>query len=829
MDHEDRSLFEPGHRPAGTSPEEPGDAPGRGGPAGRPLSGSTAAPASTPPGAGFVGRFRSRLSGRSSDEDQPSDRPSDRHDRRDGTDTSQGGAPPATQPAPAADREIPDGDPGAGLPQRSRPTAAIAPAAPDTLTSSSGPTADAPPGRAPRRPVAPGGSRSAGDGRDGPPPAPGPRPPRRRGTPSSGAVLVAVVAVVMPLLWLARQPGPLAGDGTYTAAQEFASAWASDRLQDVEFDETSGPDLGPDRSDAVARETRRISAGMAAAGRDHPWSVTAAGQPREVAPDQRVQRLRVAWDLGGNRRWEYDTAVVLRRRGAVWLPVWNPTVLHPALVPGLVLATDRVPAPREQVIGAGEEVLMTNRSVVDVGIRPGDTGNRRRDTARDVAGMLGMNPDRLVETVMAADDTDLVPVRTLARRDCGRCDDLAKLAGVQVRYRTTQAAGPGTAAPLLGAVQPADEELRRIDPGRIVAGDLVGASGLQRAYDGWMAGTAGRQVRAVASPGSDVAPPVEPLHVTPPVPGRPLRVTVDSGIQTAAETAVGGAKVPTTVVAVDVSNGDVTAVATGGTQRPGDRGLSARVAPGWAFAMPAALALERAGTRAATPVECSPVLDVGGRRWSTDAAPGRMTVQQAFVRGCRTAIAAVAGKVSPEQLTQAADLLGYGRADALGTEAFRGAVPGTADPLQHTAAVLGEGQVLASPLAVARASATVAGGRYVPSRLVLAPQPAPDGGAGGTAGPAPALEPAQLETLRNLMTRSVIEKEGTAHALAGLGPVAAVAGWASYGPDGAAVRQVWCTGYRSGVAFAVLVEDTTSGPAAATAVAAAFLRSLPAG
>jgi len=818
VDHEDGSLFEPAHRPAGASHEEPADDPGQGGPAGRPLSGSTAVPASTPPGGGFVGRFRSRLAGRSDDEDQP-----DRQPAGSGDATGSDGAPAAPRPVPAAGRDTPTGDPAPGLPQRLRPPVAAAAGTQDTPAGSSGPTGDVGPGRPPRRPTPPGGGPDAGDGHDSP--TPGPRPPRRRSAPGSGTVLVAVFAVVMPLLWLARQPGPLAGDGTYTAAQEFASAWASDRLQDVEFDETSGPDLGPDRSEAVARETRRISAGMAAAGRAHPWSVTTAGQPREVAPDQRVQRLRVAWDLGGNRRWEYDTSVVLRRRGAVWLPVWSPTVLHPALVPGLVLATDRVPAPREQVIGAGEEVLMTNRSVVDVGIRPGDTGNRRRDTARDVAGMLGMDPDRLVETVMAADDADLVPVRTLPRRDCGRCDDLAKLAGVQVRYRTTQAAGPGTAAPLLGAVQPADEELRRIDPGRIVAGDLVGASGLQRAYDSWLAGTAGRQVRAVATPGSDVAPPVEPLHVTPPVPGRPLRITVDPGIQTAAETAVGGAKVPTTVVAVDVSNGDVTAVATGGTARPGDRGLSARVAPGWAFAMPAALALERAGTGAATPVECSPVLDVGGRRWSTDATPGRMTVQQAFIRGCRTAIAAVAGKVSPEQLTQAADLLGYGRADALGTQAFRGAVPGTADPLQHTAAVLGEGQVLASPLAVARASATVAGGRYVPSRLVLAPQPAPDGGAGGAA---PALEPTQLATLRNLMTRSVIEKEGTAHALAGLGPVAAVAGWASYGPDGAAVRQVWCTGYRAGVAFAVLVEDTTSGPAAATAVAAAFLRSLPA-
>jgi hypothetical protein len=79
------------------------------------------------------------------------------------------------------------------------------------------------------------------------------------------------------------------------------------------------------------------------------------------------------------------------------------------------------------------------------------------------------------------------------------------------------------------------------------------------------------------------------------------------------------------------------------------------------------------------------------------------------------------------------------------------------------------------------------------------------------------------------MRRSVVEDGGTAHALAAVpGEVAAIAGSASYGPDGG-VRHVWTTGYRGDTAFAVLVEASGADTAPATDVAAELLRALPPG
>jgi hypothetical protein len=113
----------------------------------------------------------------------------------------------------------------------------------------------------------------------------------------------------------------------------------------------------------------------------------------------------------------------------------------------------------------------------------------------------------------------------------------------------------------------------------------------------------------------------------------------------------------------------------------------------------------------------------------------------------------------------------------------------------------------------------------MPSRLVISPEQAPEG---GTAGESPPLDERRLATLQELMRASVEDPGGTAHALLGRGPdVAAVAGSAAYGPEGAATRHVWCTGYRGNLAFAVLVEGTSAGPEAATGVAARLLTALP--
>ena len=97
---------------------------------------------------------------------------------------------------------------------------------------------------------------------------------------------------------------------------------------------------------------------------------------------------------------------------------------------------------------------------------------------------------------------------------------------------------------------------------------------------------------------------------------------------------------------------------------------------------------------------------------------GTVPFRTDFAQSCNTAFVGSAGKVSAAQLADAAKALGYGAAAGLGVQAFGGSVPTSGDAVEHAADMIGQGKVLASPLSVATASASVAAGTPVTPRLV---------------------------------------------------------------------------------------------------------------
>jgi len=137
--------------------------------------------------------------------------------------------------------------------------------------------------------------------------------------------------------------------------------------------------------------------------------------------------------------------------------------------------------------------------------------------------------------------------------------------------------------------------------------------------------------------------------------------------------------------------------------------------------------------------------------------------------------------------------------------------------------MVGEGDVLVSPLSVTRATATIATGHRTALRLITNPAPAqPD--------VAKPLEDQDAQLLRDVLAKAVTEPGGSAHALAGLpgSPVSAMAATAGYGSGRAGVRAAWVTGYRGDYAFTVLIPDapTNDGARNAVEVARRFLLNL---
>jgi cell division protein FtsI/penicillin-binding protein 2 len=243
--------------------------------------------------------------------------------------------------------------------------------------------------------------------------------------------------------------------------------------------------------------------------------------------------------------------------------------------------------------------------------------------------------------------------------------------------------------------------------------------------------------------------------------------------------------------------------------------------PGSTFKVVTAAALLDAGlVGVRDPVACPESVSVDGkpfRNYEPGLLPDGGTFRQAFAQSCNTTIVGFADQLGNAALPAMARRFGIGAQWDVGLDAYSGQVPAPADVVQRAAAMIGQGEVLASPLGMAMVAAAVDSGRPR-TPVLVAERPR-----SRALSPLPATLAGQL---RSLM-RSVVTA-GTARSLdlAGL-PVYAKTGTAEYGSVPTRTH-AWLVGFRGDLAFAVLVEDGESGSRNAAPVVAAFLRDVPA-
>ena len=155
----------------------------------------------------------------------------------------------------------------------------------------------------------------------------------------------------------------------------------------------------------------------------------------------------------------------------------------------------------------------------------------------------------------------------------------------------------------------------------------------------------------------------------------------------------------------------------------------------------------------------------------------------------------------------------------LGFPAYFGQVPPAGGQTEKAADLIGQGKVLASPLAMATVAASVAAGKAV--LPVLLPQHHVD-----QQPPAEPLTAVEAGQLRALM-RAVVT-QGSATFLDGLnGEVGAKTGTAEYGQpgaDGSLATHTWMIATQGDLAVAVFVETGESGSHTAGPILEDFLR-----
>ncbi len=311
-----------------------------------------------------------------------------------------------------------------------------------------------------------------------------------------------------------------------------------------------------------------------------------------------------------------------------------------------------------------------------------------------------------------------------------------------------------------------------------------------------------------------------------PVPGKPLRTSLDRRLQTVAEQALSGVKPASALVAIRPSTGDLLAVASG----PGSKGQSTatvgQYAPGSTFKVVSSLALLRAGLKPSTTVSCPLTTSVNGKRFKnySDYPPGgigRIPLSTAVANSCNTAFVGQRGRVSQGDLADAAASLGLGVDHDLGFPAYFGSVPSTTaaagGETGHAASMIGQGRVVASPMAMAAVAASVGHGRTVVPHL-LAGKTGDDGKQ-----PTP-LTAAQAAALRSLMRGVVTRGSGSLLASLPGPPVLAKTGTAEFGDKAPLQTHAWMIAVHGDLAVAAFVDVGQSGSGTAGPVLLQFLR-----
>ncbi|CAA9420953.1 MAG: Cell division protein FtsI [Peptidoglycan synthetase], partial [uncultured Quadrisphaera sp.] len=397
-----------------------------------------------------------------------------------------------------------------------------------------------------------------------------------------------------------------------------------------------------------------------------------------------------------------------------WAVAFSPAVVHPELADGDRLAATRVPAARGQVLGRDGAALVADAPVVEVGVQPSRATDVPALAAR-LAEVVDVDAAALTERITAASPDAFVPVITLRRSDYDPVrDQLQPLPGTVFRESTRPLAPTRDfARALLGTVGAASEEVVEASEGRVLAGDTTGLSGLQREYDAQLAGTPGTSVTLVRAPepgaSEDAEPVGEELHAVPPADGADLQLSLDARVQQAADAALAGAVAAgaagngsASLVAVDVPTGDVLAVAN--TPSSGsNRALTGQYPPGSTFKAVSTLALLGTGLTPQEVVGCPPTATVDGRSFRNfeGGAAGDVPFAVDFAQSCNTAFVSLSGRLDAAALAAAGADVGLGGTWSLGTGAFTGSVPAGGSAVEVAAATIGQGEVLASPVAMA--------------------------------------------------------------------------------------------------------------------------------
>jgi cell division protein FtsI/penicillin-binding protein 2 len=623
------------------------------------------------------------------------------------------------------------------------------------------------------------------------------------------SALLTTLLLSVPVLGACSGGGD---DEVRDAAEAFLSDWSGGDL-----DAAAAATTDPDAATALLKQT---------AG-DLPDAKLATDLGKVTVKDgEATVDWTATWELAAAPEWSYDATLHLKEAGDTWQVVAEPTLVNPELGDGQHLELTRTLPDRAPITDADGAPLFTPTEVVNVGVDPAQVTDLPA-LAAGLSAATGVAADEIIADVQAAPQGQFVPVITLRRPqfEAIRAQVFDLPGAVFPTGTQLLAPSPRFAEALLGRVGPATKEILE-DTGkdgvpRYAAGDRLGTSGLQRAFQDQLTGTAGYSVRVVAVDES-IGDEGREIAAVAPVPGTPVQTPLVPAIQTAADAAVAPETRPTHLVVVRPGTGELLAVSSN-EMADASHALSGRFPPGSSMKTITATALLSQGSLTPqTAVPCPGTTVVDGREFENEDQfdLGTVPFTEAFAQSCNTTFIQQGLNLPDGALHEAAASYGVGSDWKLPIGIFSGTVPSDSTGTTKAANMIGQGKVLMSPAQMALVVAGIASGTpAAPVEVVGA-----DAAGSAPAGP----DQQALDALRPMMRQVVLA--GTAKALADRGEVFGKTGTAEFGDKTPPDSHGWFVGYRTTgaggpIAFAILVEGGQSS-SAAVAVADAFLGAL---
>lgn len=605
---------------------------------------------------------------------------------------------------------------------------------------------------------------------------------------------------------------------------ETAVARLADALSDLSLDGVALVD--PEAAETFAAQVEPLS------------TLDADVAVGDVSDDDGTATAQLHWTWTiDDRDVAYETTAYLVQRNGEWLVAWRPETLAPGLTSDERIELTRTPMERGEILGADGRAIVTARPVLRYGldksvIEPGEVG----ESAAEIAAAVDVDAESFQDKAEAAGERAFVEAIVLRTEEArSRVDPAFSTIPGGLIVEDTMALAPTRdfAAAVLGRVGPATAEVVEESDGRVQPGDDAGLSGLQARYDALLGGTPATEISAVTVtdcpewPDCPAQGESRSLATVEGEAGRPLTLTLDIDLQMKAEQilaeAGGDESSASAIVAMRPSTGDILVAANGAGNEGLNVATAGTYAPGSTFKVVTSLALLRAGLSPEDVLACPPSIDVDGRTFTNysdypSSGIGDVSFRTAIAHSCNTALIGARDLLDESDLTDAAAALGLGVDHDLGFPAYFGQVPPPSGETEKAADLIGQGKVLASPLAMATVASSIQAGHAVVPRLLADEPPAAE--------PEHPLTDTEADQLRELM-RAVVT-EGSGRFLSDVpGEVGAKTGTAEYGepgPDGSLPTHAWMIATQDDLAVAVFVETGESGSQTAGPILDAFLR-----